>query len=84
MTHKIYCIACMTLRKTSLALAFLALLCLGLTACEKPQEKEARYLKRGNVLFEQGDFVKARLEYKNAQRIMPTDAEPRLPPGAGG
>src|SRR6185312_9133358 len=56
-----------------LLLPFLALLTLG--ACEKPEEKESRYLKRGNELFEQGQFEKARIEYKNAARIKPADPE---------
>lgn len=55
----------------------LAALCSLLSACEKPEEKEARYLKRGNALYEQGNYAKARLEYKNAEQVMPTDAEPR-------
>lgn len=61
-------------------LAFLfAVLCLGLslTACDSPEEKEAKYIERGNVLFEQGSYDKAKLEYKNAARINPTSAEVR-------
>lgn len=53
----------------------LFLLGLVLTGCSSPDEKEARYLKRGNELFEQGEFEKARVEYKNAGRIKPADAE---------
>lgn len=48
-----------------------------LTACEKPEEKEAKYLEKGNAYFAQADYAKARLEYKNAAQIMPADAEPR-------
>jgi tetratricopeptide (TPR) repeat protein len=58
----------------SLTLIFL---CLAIVGCEKPKDKEARYLARGNALFEQGEYAKARLEYRNAEQIMPTDAEPR-------
>lgn len=54
-----------------------ALLLCGLSACEKPPEKEARYIRQGNALFEKGEYAKARLEYKNAAQIIPTDAEPR-------
>lgn len=39
-----------------------------------PEQKEARYLKRGNDLFEKGEYGKARLEYRNAARVMPADA----------
>jgi tetratricopeptide (TPR) repeat protein len=66
----------MMFRKIFLALS-LAFFCLVCTGCEKPADKEARYIKRGNALFEQGDYARARLEYKNAEQIMPTDAEPR-------
>lgn len=58
----------------TLCLAFLSF---SLTACDSPQEKEAKYINRGNVLFEQGMYTKARLEYKNAARINPTSAEVR-------
>jgi tetratricopeptide (TPR) repeat protein len=59
------------------------ILCVGLacivflTGCEKPAQKEAKYIQRGNALYDQGEYDKARLEYKNAEQIMPTDAEPR-------
>jgi len=46
-----------------------------LAGCSNPEEKEAAYLKRGNKLFDQGEFEKARVEYKNAARLKPADAE---------
>lgn len=42
---------------------------------DTPLEKAAKYIKRGDVLFERGEFKKARLEYKNAAKIIPTDVE---------
>lgn len=48
-----------------------------LGGCGDPGEREAKYLKRGEALFEKGDFVKARLEFRNAAQINPTDAEVR-------
>lgn len=42
---------------------------------DTPLEKAAKYIKRGDVLFERGEFKKARLEYKNAAKITPTDVE---------
>src|ERR1700677_3509195 len=48
---------------------------LTLAGCSKPEEKEAQYIKRGNELFDQGKFEQARVEYKNAGRIKPADAE---------
>ncbi len=60
--------------RTRVALALLGISLL-VAGCSKPQEKEARYIKRGNELFEEGKFKKARVEYKNAARILPGDAE---------
>jgi len=42
---------------------------------DTPKQKEAKYLRKGNEFFEQGDNQKARLAYKNAAKIMPTDPE---------
>lgn len=42
---------------------------------ETPQEKEARHLRRGNEFFQAGDLQKARVEYKNAAKLMPLDPE---------
>ncbi len=48
-----------------------------LTACDSPEEKETKYIQRGNILFERAEYEKARVEYKNAARINPTSAEAR-------
>ncbi|HAX91142.1 MAG TPA: hypothetical protein DCY07_02905 [Rhodospirillaceae bacterium] len=48
-----------------------------LSACDNPEEKAAKHIERGNTLFQQEDYTKARLEYKNAVQLMPTDAEAR-------
>ncbi len=42
---------------------------------DTPLEKAAKYMRRGDVLFAQGEYKKARLEYKNAAKIRPTDVE---------
>ena len=42
---------------------------------DTPREKELKYIKRGDILFARGEYKKARLEYKNAAKIMPTDVE---------
>lgn len=42
---------------------------------DTPREKELKYIKRGDELFEQGEYKKARLEYKNAAKINPTNVE---------
>ena len=43
--------------------------------CEGPEEREAAYLNRGKALFEKGDLVKARIEFKNARQINPVGVE---------
>lgn len=48
---------------------------LALAACDGAQDREARYLARGQELFEQGDYVKASLEFRNALQINPTSIE---------
>lgn len=42
-----------------------------LAACSSPEEKKAKFYEKGRQLFEQGDLVKARLEFKNAIQIDP-------------
>jgi len=44
-----------------------------LVACDSPEEKENKYISRGDSFFEQQDYVRARLEYRNAARISPAD-----------
>jgi tetratricopeptide (TPR) repeat protein len=44
-----------------------------LTSCKNQEDKAEKYFARGNALFAQKDYVKARLEYKNAARISPTN-----------
>lgn len=48
-----------------------------LTGCDSPEEKLANYIERGNELFNEENYTKARLEYKNAARLNPTSAEVR-------
>jgi tetratricopeptide (TPR) repeat protein len=51
--------------------------CLSLVACGDPAERSAHYIKKGNEYFDVDDFQHARIEYKNAAKLRPTDAEPR-------
>ena len=44
-------------------------------ACGGKEEREAKYLERGKALFEQGDFVNAGLEFRNAAQINPKGVE---------
>ncbi len=41
-----------------------------------PQQKEAKFLKRGKALLEKKDYSRASLEFKNAEKAVPKDAEP--------
>jgi hypothetical protein len=47
--------------------------------CGGGEERAAKYLDRGKALFEEGDYVKARLEFQNAVQIKPTSVR-----GSGG
>jgi len=62
------------LARPALAIAIVATL---LAACGDSNEREAKYLKRGEALFESGEYEKARLEFKNAAQIKPTSPEVR-------
>ncbi|MFA6280755.1 MAG: tetratricopeptide repeat protein [Bdellovibrionales bacterium] len=57
--------------------AFLIVVALFLSGCDKPEQKAARYIERGNAYYEQENYVKARLEYKNAAQQLPASAEVR-------
>jgi len=48
--------------------------CILCTACKEPQEKYEIYIQRGDKLFAEADYIKARLEYKNAAKIIPSSA----------
>ncbi|MFA4995220.1 MAG: tetratricopeptide repeat protein [Bdellovibrionales bacterium] len=66
----------MSLCKSILTLVVCLAVVLPLAGCDNPEQKEARYIKRGNALFEDGEYEKARIEYKNAAKLKPTEAEP--------
>ncbi len=42
---------------------------------DTPKQKEQKYIHRGIEAFDKGDNIKARLNFKNAAKIMPTDPE---------
>ncbi len=54
-------------------IAIIALACTTLAACDGPEEKYEKYLRRGDSYYQDHDYIKARLEYKNAAKIMPAD-----------
>ncbi|MDH3886055.1 MAG: tetratricopeptide repeat protein, partial [Desulfobacterales bacterium] len=55
----------------------LGILCiaLALTGCGSPEEKKMKFFSKGQALYEEGDYVKARLEFKNALQIDPKFAD---------
>ena len=46
-----------------------------LTGCGDPEDRKAKYFQRGMELYEQGNFVKAQLEFRNVLQIDPKDVE---------
>ncbi|MEW8396247.1 MAG: tetratricopeptide repeat protein, partial [Candidatus Thiodiazotropha sp.] len=57
-----------------LSLIIISLLLLLGTACADKTESKQKYFDRGMERFEQGNFTKARLEFKNVLQIDPKDA----------
>jgi len=53
----------------------LVLLVLALGACSSPAEKKQKFMDKGTAYYEQGDFVKAFLEVRNAITIDPEYVE---------
>ncbi len=47
---------------------------LALAACGNPEERAADYLKRAQELYDEGDYVRAKLEAQNAVQIEPRNA----------
>ncbi|MCG7896820.1 MAG: hypothetical protein JAY85_00010, partial [Candidatus Thiodiazotropha weberae] len=53
-----------SLNKTLLTFLACSLLVLG-TACSSKEDRKQAYFDRGMELFDQGNYTKARLEFKN-------------------
>ncbi len=62
-------------KNVSIRIICLFMTCLLFTACKSPEEKHDKYIERGDSYFEQSDYIKARLEYKNAAKIIPSSSE---------
>ena len=47
------------------------------SGCRTPEEKHASFMESGKSYFENGDYARAILEFKNAARSLPGAADPR-------
>jgi len=61
-----------TLNKSIIALALLT----AVTACGSAEESAEKFIDSGMALMSEGEYDKARLEFRNAIQINPTEAEP--------
>ncbi len=57
-----------------LRISILALVALVATGCATPEEKAAEHLAKAQSFFKDGDYVKARLEARNALQVKPKNA----------
>jgi len=64
-------------QRTPMRLFVIAVLAVLAAACTSAEDRKAAYLKRGIELFEQEQYEKARLEFKNVLQIDPKDLEAR-------
>jgi len=53
----------------------LLVMVLMVAACGGPEAKKAKFFNKGKTLYDKGEFVKARLEFKNAIQIDPKFAD---------
>ncbi|MEW8055002.1 MAG: tetratricopeptide repeat protein [Candidatus Thiodiazotropha sp.] len=61
-------------RKKYISLVLVGLSLFLVAACANKEERKQKYYDRGMTLFNQGNFTKARLEFKNVLQIDPKDA----------
>ena len=64
--------------RTCIVQAAIIFLSLGSSACSHatPEQKGAKFLASGKALVEKKEYARAILEFKNATRLIPNDAEP--------
>ncbi len=68
----------MTGRSRLARLAILSVLAAALVACGGAEDRKARHQERGDALFAEGNYDKARIEYKNVLQIDPKDVKARV------
>lgn len=64
----------MTVKRYLKNMTFIFAVIISLSACEQPEDKFISHLEDGDTYFEEQDYIRARLAYKNAAQINPTDA----------
>ena len=52
-----------------------------LAACGSPESRERRFLEKGRAYVSQGNFEKARVEFRNAMQVLPNEPEARYESG---
>ena len=57
--------------KTAFRLGLVSVLILFMAGCSSPEQKKGEFFGRGMAFYESGDFVKARLDFKNAIQLDP-------------
>ncbi|MFI0459666.1 MAG: tetratricopeptide repeat protein, partial [Candidatus Thiodiazotropha endolucinida] len=60
--------------KKNISWVLVGLCLLLVTACANKEERKQKYYDRGMTLYNQGNYTKARLEFKNVLQIDPKDA----------
>jgi tetratricopeptide (TPR) repeat protein len=65
--------------RNGLALACLTVLLIG--GCSGAESRKAKHLEKGRAFLAAGNFEKARVEFRNALQIAPTDSEARFENG---
>ena len=59
-------------------LCALLVMCLALTACGGAADRKSSYMEKGQALYDEGNFDKARLEFRNVLQIDPKDVPARF------
>ena len=63
--------------KHRMFLAALSVACLVIAGCGGAESRKARHLAKGQAFMVEGNFEKARVEFRNALQLVPTDSVAR-------
>ena len=63
------------MKKTVGMIAAVCLIAFIVAGCSGPEQKKMKFYNKGKELYDKGDYVKARLEFKNATQIDPKFAK---------